>query len=256
MFRKIFVNTILLLLVSSAISANNDGIDTLYDMAGIEGVLLISSLSGSVEYQHNAKKVTWANIPASTFKIPNTLIALQEGIIKNQAEIIKWDGVSREYEPWNSDQTLATAFSLSCVWCYQRFAVKIGKSTYQKYLNIFDYGNRKVGDDISTFWLEGDLRVSPRQQINFLRKVYLEELPIAANHFKTLKEIMLVENTADYKVWAKTGWKGEHGWYVGYVEAAGKVWLFANYIKVKTKSDLALRKQLTIEALKLKGIIK
>ena len=58
------------------------------------------------------------HIPASTFKIPNTLIALEEGVIKDQFEVIKWDGVVRQYAPWNADQTLATAFSRSCVWCY------------------------------------------------------------------------------------------------------------------------------------------
>ena len=230
-------------------------IDALYHSAGIDGVLLISSLEGDVEYSHNADKVTSAKIPASTFKIPNTLIALEEEVIKDQFEIIKWDGVNRTYAPWNSDQTLATAFARSCVWCYQHFAAKIGNGKYQHYLDEFDYGNKITGKDVTTFWLEGDLRISPRQQIVFLRKVYVEDLPIKSRNFKILKEIMLAEETPDYKIWAKTGWQDEHGWYVGYVETHDDVWFFANYIKVREKADLVFRKQLTLEALKLKGII-
>lgn len=230
-------------------------IDDLYHSAGIEGALLISSLDGSVEYQHNADKVVWANIPASTFKIPNTLIALEEEVIKDQFEVIKWDGIKRAYAPWNSNQTLATAFARSCVWCYQHFAAKIGDEKYQQYLNEFDYGNKKTGSDVTTFWLEGDLRVSPRQQIDFLRKVYFEALPVKQRNLKILKEIMIAEDTPDYKIWAKTGWQGEHGWYVGYVESAGKVWFFANYIKVRDKADLLFRRELTIKVLKHKGII-
>ncbi len=83
------------------VSFSLNEIDELYHSSGIEGVLLISSLDGDVEYQHNADKVTWTNIPASTFKIPNTLMALEEEVIKDQFEIIKWDGVNRAYVPWN-----------------------------------------------------------------------------------------------------------------------------------------------------------
>ena len=229
--------------------------DDLYHSAGIDGVLLISSLDGEIEYSHNVDKMTSANIPASTFKIPNTLIALEEGVIKDQFETIKWDGVNRAYEPWNSDQTLVTAFARSCVWCYQHFAAKIGNVKYLHDLDEFDYGNKKTGNDVTTFWLEGDLRISPRQQIAFLRKVYFEDLPIKSRNFKILKEIMLTEAAPDYKIWAKTGWQGEYGWYVGYVETHANVWFFANYIKVRDKADLVFRKQLTLEALQRKGII-
>ena len=183
------------------------------------------------------------------------MIALEEGVIKDQFEIIKWDGVDRKYAAWNADQTLASAFARSCVWCYQRFANEIGDLRYKQYLDAFDYANKKTGMDVATFWLEGDLRVSPSDQINFLRKVYFEQLPIKHSNIKILKEIMLVEQTPAYKLRAKTGWKGQNGWYVGYVEVGDEVWFFANYLVIKDQSDLALRKKIAIDALKLKGII-
>lgn len=255
MIKKTLFSTILLLVFPLSLFANENTISNLYTAAGIEGTLLIQSLDKNTEYKHNSSRIDQAYIPASTFKIPNTLIALEEGVIKSPLEIIKWDGIKREYPPWNEDQTLATAFARSCVWCYQKFAIKIGNLKYKKYLHEFNYGNSKTGKNITSFWLDGDLRVSAREQINFLRKVYLEKLPIKHKNIKILKDIMLSESTSSYKLWAKTGWKGQHGWFVGYIETDNKIWFFANHIKINSQSDLAFRKKLTIASLKLKGII-
>lgn len=251
---KALLTNFFILLISSPLFANEEGISDLYTAEGIEGTLLIQSLDGRTEFIHNYEKVDQAYIPASTFKIANTLIALEEGVI-NQFETISWDGIKRSYAPWNEDQTLATAFSLSCVWCYQTFATEIGEVKYKQYLSSFNYGNGKTGEDVRTFWLEGDLRISVRDQVNFLRKVYAEELPIKQENIEILKDIMLSEETADYKIWVKTGWQGLHGWYVGYIEVGNEVWFFANYIEIKTPADLIFRGQLVIDSLKLQGII-
>jgi len=254
MIKRVFLCSVFLLF-SSALLAKDSDIEQLFKADGVEGALLIESLNGDVQYTNDSAKAALAHIPASTFKIPNTLIALEEGIINDQFEIIKWDGVERQYAPWNENQTLATAFARSCVWCYQRFAKQVGDSRYKQYLDVFDYANKKTGRDVTTFWLEGDLRVSPREQINFLRKVYLEQLPVKKRNFKILKEIMLVEETLTYKLRAKTGWKGENGWYVGYVEAGDEVWFFAHHMIINDQVDLPLRRKLVVDALKLKSII-
>jgi len=255
MINRILLCLVFLSLLPASLLANDSDIGKLYMAEGVEGTLLIESLNGDVQYTNNSAKVALAHIPASTFKIPNTLIALEEGAIKDPFETIKWDGVERRYAPWNTDQTLATAFARSCVWCYQRFAKQVGDARYQQYLEAFGYGNKKTGSDVTSFWLEGDLRVSPRDQIDFLRKVYLEQLPVKPLYIKILKEIMLVDQTPAYTLRAKTGWKGVDGWYVGYVEAGDEVWFFAHHMIVNDKADLPLRRRMVIKALKLKGVI-
>ena len=239
---------------STSIYAVDDEIESLYKANNIDGSLLIESADGKQTYQYNVNNKE-GFIPASTFKIPNTLIILEEGLIKDPSEVIAWDGVEREYEPWNKDQTLKTAFQYSCVWCYQRYAKKVGDVKYQEYLKDFDYGNQLTGNEITRFWLDGDLRVSVKDQISFLRKLYAENLPIQKQHISTLKNIMLSESNSQIKIWSKTGWSGKDGWYVGYLVTNEQTWFFANHIEIKQRSDLALRKNLTMDALNVLKIV-
>jgi len=48
-----------------------------------------------------------------------------------------------------------TAFQYSCVWVYQLFAQKVGTEKYRHYVSKLDYGNKQIGDNVTTFWLEG-----------------------------------------------------------------------------------------------------
>ncbi|NOG60384.1 MAG: class D beta-lactamase [Proteobacteria bacterium] len=247
-------------MTSLMVVADDSDISALFDEFKVEGALIIASLDSNIEYVHNDQRAERRYLPASTFKIPNTLITLEERVIKGDKEIIKWDGKERSYEPWNQDHTLATVFSVSCVWCYQEFALKVGNEKYLKYLNELDYGNRKTGKEVTTFWLEGDLAISVREQIDFLRKLYNEELPFSSRNIYLLNKIMLAEETSEYSLWAKTGWatspKQQYGWYVGYIVTNDNVWLFANNIDINSKDELEFRKLLVLKSLKIKNLIR
>ncbi|MES9944543.1 MAG: penicillin-binding transpeptidase domain-containing protein [Candidatus Thiodiazotropha sp.] len=250
-----FLGIFILLAFSINIFADESKIKDIYKSKNITGSIVIESLDGEFSYKYNSDN-NEAFIPASTFKIPNTLIILEEGLIKDQFEVIKWDGVKRAYPPWNQDHTLKSAFQYSCVWCYQRYAAMLSDEKYRSYLKHFNYGNQITGKDITSFWLDGDLRISVNGQISFLRKVYDEDLPIHEKHIKTLKNIMLSENNDHFKVWAKTGWSGKSGWYVGYLIADNSVWLFSNHIEINSRADLKYRKELAMESFKALNILK
>lgn len=234
-------------------------ISKLFLEKGITGTIVISSLDGKTDYVYNDTFSQMRILPASTFKIPNTLIALEEGLIRSDSEVIKWDGIQREFPEWNKDQTLKTAFQYSCVWVYQLFAQKIGTEKYRHYVNTLDYGNKQIGNNVTTFWLEGPFGISAREQVSFLRKLILERLPFPKNNINLLKKIMIMEENADYIIRAKTGWTArvtpQYGWYVGYVENRKSTWIFAANLKIRNQQDLALRKDLTFAALKVKKII-
>ncbi len=245
----LFINLILNIALG-----NDKDLETIFKKTNIHGTLIISSLKNNKEYIYNNSRAITRYIPASTFKIPNTLIALEEGIIKDEYEIIKWDGKKRFYEPWNKDQTLQSAIAISCVWCYQKLAKKIGDKKYLSYLKKLHYGNEKTGLDVSTFWLEGDLKISAVEQIKFLKRLYKNDLPFKQKNIDITKKILTVEKTKEYTLKAKSGWSGKIGWYVGYVETKNDIWFFALNGDI-TKEQLQYRKQIVLEALKIKNII-
>ena len=231
----------------------------LFQERNVVGTIVLSSLDGNTTYLHNLSRAEERFLPASTFKIPNTLIALEEGVIADEKEIIAWDGQDKGWSEWNKDQSLEIAFPRSCVWFYQELAKRVGNERYIKHLQQIHYGNEQTGSDVTTFWLEGDLRISALEQIEFLKKVYAEKLPYTPAHLALLKQLMIVEETSDYVIRAKTGWATrvtpQIGWYVGYVETKGTVWFFATNLEIAKKGDEKFRQDISMEALRVKGIL-
>ena len=251
----LFIIAIIPLFINAYSYADDSELAKLFHSRGLEGTIIIDSLDGKETYVYNETRSEERFSPASTFKILNTLIALEEGAIKNEKEVIKWDGKVRGLDAWNKDQTLETAFPISCVWFYQELARRIGSEKYITHLKKVEYGNQMAGPDLTTFWLKGDLRISTKEQIDFLRRLYEEKIPYEKPNIQILKKIMILEENPRYTIRAKTGTNSQLAWYVGYVETAKKVWFFAMNVAIKKKGDEAFRKEITMEALKLKGII-
>jgi beta-lactamase class D len=183
-------------------------------------------------------------LPASTFKIVNSLIALEEKVIK-PSEILKWDGENKTFKnkviaSWNSNTDIEKAFKNSTIWFYVELSKKIGRKIYKKYLKKINYGNLKLSEKGFDFWNYGDFAVSPNQQINFLLRLYKNELPFSKDNMEYVKKIMIQEKTDNYVLRGKIGWdikKGkEIGWYIGYVEAKSNIYFFATRIISDTKN--------------------
>jgi len=244
----------LLLLCMSLLYAHDSSFKKIFKELDIDGTLIIRSLNSDELYLYNKKRAGTRFSPASTFKIPHTLIALNEKLIKSENDLIQWDGVKREYALWNKDQTLQSAIEVSCVWCYKKFTYQISKDRYKKYLLEFNYGNKTIGEDKSSFWLNNDLKISAYEQIDFLKKLYNYQLPISEKHIDILKKIITIDKTKNYELKAKSGWDGRTGWYVGYVKTAKDVYFFAMNGVIK-KEQLHLRKKIVLQALKSQNII-
>jgi beta-lactamase class D len=196
-----------------------------------------------------------ATVPASTFKIINTLIALEERVIKDENEVLKWDGIQREISPWNEDTDMKNAYKNSTVWFYQELARRIGKERYARYLKKCNYGNGQLTSAIDRFWLDGSLRISPRNQINFLKNLYEEKLPFSKRSYEIVKRIMVQQapEVANYVLRAKTGWGKvealDIGWWVGYVEKKDNVYFFATRVQkpveITNEKFMECRKEIT-----------
>lgn len=225
-----------------------------FQALGVEGAIIIHDLNQGVTYEHNRDRNRQAFLPASTFKILNSLIALETGVISNDVAVLTWDGIERMIPAWNQDLNLRRAFNLSAVWFYQVLARRVGHDRMQQWVSEVGYGNQTIGspDAIDSFWLEGDLRITPQQQIEFLERLHRNELPFSEEVTATVKDIMITERTPDYTLRAKTGWAGlgepdqpQIGWYVGYLERGENVYLFATNIDMRNDADASVRLDLT-----------
>lgn len=180
--------------------------------------------------------------PASTFKIPNSMIALELGVIKDENEVIKWDGEKRWLEAWNADHNLKDAYKNSTVWFYQELARRIGEKNYKTYLKACDYGNQDINGGLTQFWLGSSLKISPKNQLEFLRKLHEEKLPFSKRTYEITKRIMVREQTNDYTLRAKTGLatvnQTDIGWFVGYVEKKDNVYFFALRIQKPENKEM------------------
>lgn len=180
-------------------------------------------------------------IPASTFKIFNSLAALESGAIKDEYEIIQWDSVKRFYDMWNQDLNLSQAIKYSAVWFYQELARRIGEEKMKEYITLNHYGNEDITGGIDLFWLEGGLRISPDEQIEFLKTVYSYKTAFSRRSVDILKKIMIYDQTDDYTLSAKTGWgirfEQQVGWFVGYVEKGDDVYFFVTNVETKEPEE-------------------
>ena len=232
--------------------------------ADVAGTILLYQPDSQVMYSNDFE---WANtgfLPASTFKITNSLIALETGVVEDAASMFYWDGEPRRMESWEADLSLQEAFRRSCVPCYQEVARNIGVDLMREYLDALDYGSMVVdSESIDLFWLEGESRISPVQQVDFLHRLVSREIPVSDHSFDTLLDIMRIEATGEYSLYGKTGWSirdgHNNGWFVGFVEKGGEYWFFATNVDPKESFNMDLfpkiRGEITRQALADMGIL-
>lgn len=195
-------------------------------------------------------------LPASTFKIPNSIIALETGVVADpDKDVFKWDGVTRSIEAWNKDHTLRSAIAASAVPVYQEIARRIGPERMQKFVDLFDYGNRDIGGGIDQFWLTGNLRIDPIQQIDFVDRLRRGVLPVSARSQELVRGILPATKVGDAIIRAKSGLLGAEqgkpslGWMVGWAEKGSQQTVFAMNMDCKTPEHIAARMAVTQQCL-------
>lgn len=169
--------------------------------------------------------------PYSTFKIPNSMIALETGVITKDDSYKKWDGTIYSREELNRDHDLASAIENSVVWYYKELANDIGEENMKKYLKIMSYGNQDISGGLDQFWLGSSLKITPIQQIEFLIKFYNNEFNFSEETINTVKTI-IKQKDLDFDIYGKSGSSGEGmSWFVGYVVKDNKPYFFTTYLE-------------------------
>jgi beta-lactamase class D len=200
-------------------------------------------------------------IPASTFKIANTIIGLETGIVSDADSPLPWDGKEYANAAWNRDHTLRSAVQVSCLPCFQGIARKVGEARMQDWVNRLDYGNHDTSGPVDFFWLGGQLRITPFQQIGFLRRMDGGKLPIQEHTLDVVRDVITLDVTPEYVLRGKTGsaappeQPNEVYWFVGFVELGERRVFFATVLdgRAPDVDALVVRRRVTERVLRELG---
>ena len=246
----------ILLVMILLVSLTSCSLNNVVEDESLEKYFKENNLTGSFGMFNNALgKFTIYNssryrdslyLPASTFKIVNSVIALHTGVATDEKMIIPWDKVVRPVAAWNQDLTMIDAFKASAVPWFQELARRIGKDTMQYWLDSMGYGRQFkkpviTAENIDTFWLDNSVKVSADEQLGLVKKLYFDQLPFQKRAQRLVREMMLQENNSNYKLSYKTGWgttESGHalGWIIGWIEENNHVYLFVLNVESPDKN--------------------
>lgn len=195
------------------------------------GCFIVRDHTHDALYYFNKEQCLSRFLPASTFKIFNSLVSLETAVAADDQLLIKWDSVVRRSE-WNKDMNMREAFKTSCVPYYQELARRVGKEKFQFYLDTTRYGNKNCGGAVDMFWLNDSLQISADEQVGFIKRLYFDELPFSERSQRIVRSLMLWEDKPEYKLYYKTGTgmmkDSTIYWVVGYAEKIEHVKEHAN----------------------------
>lgn len=202
----------------------------------VQGCFLLYDFQEGKTIIYNSERCEQGFLPASTFKIVNTLIGLENYIISGEEFVIPWDSVNRQIPAWNRDHNLASAFQHSVVPWYQELARQIGLSKMQSGVEKAKFGKMDIsGENLDLFWLTGKSRITPFEQLDFQKRLIKNELPFQQKNINLVKKIMILEETPNYILRGKTGWavmnEKNIGWLVGYVEVDSKKYAYVTNVE-------------------------
>ncbi|HKP55125.1 MAG TPA: penicillin-binding transpeptidase domain-containing protein [Polyangiales bacterium] len=227
---------------------------------GVSGAVALLDGDAPTALCNDVARCSEALTPASTFKIPNSVIGLETGVIADADFVIPWDGVTRRMTAWNRDHTLRTAIRDSVVPYYQELARRVGPARMREWLERLQYGNAQMGDHVDEFWLKGPLAITPLQQLEFLRKLVRARLPISARTRDIVLHITRLGELDGKPLHGKTGWSDpdgptETGWFVGWIDdAQSPRYVAVAVVRPPRGIDLMpMRREIAEEALRWRG---
>lgn len=237
------------------------------------GCFILLDLKTNELKRNDAERCAKRLPPASTFKVPHALIALETGVVTDPTATRKWDGKKRRISDWNRDHSLESAIRYSALWFFEGTAKQVGRERMKDWVHRFGYGNEDVSGELTGFWLGGPLRISPEEQVRFLARLYRNELPVSERTRETVKRILVQSpDTVTERnkrlagpwpsgavVSGKTGTThtkedGDMSWLVGHVRTPRGEYVFASLVTGEhLEGPVALHA--AVDALQARGVL-
>lgn len=266
--RKVFLALLCVMIINISLitSVNASEILERGDFAkyasGFIGTFIMYDETNDQYIVFNKSQSTKRLSPCSTFKIYNSLIGLETGVLDTEDvyTLYKWDGTQYPFPAWNHDQTLASATRDSVVWYFQKLATNIGTERMQENLDKIGYGNRDISGGLTTFWLRSSLQISAWEQVDLLYKLYSGKLPVSPDNVEVVKRNITLSESNDIRFMGKTGsgfedGKWKLGWFVGCVEKQGRRYYFATNIQAPDGATGGKAREISKVILKNLGVL-
>jgi len=238
----------------------NPQVGDLFRSAGVKGTFVLYDVTAQTYRGHDQARAERRFVPASTFKIPNSLIGLSVGAVKSVDEVLPYKGDPHPFiQAWAKDMGLRDAIALSNVPIYQELARRIGLERMRENVARMGYGNREIGTTVDTFWLTGPLQISAVEQTQFLAKLAQDELPFPQEMQRSVREIVFLEQGANWRLYGKTGWENAPGqgvgWWVGWVQKDERIYAFALNMDMQNAADASKRVAVGKASLQALGLL-
>jgi beta-lactamase class D len=216
-----------------------------FEELGVAGTFILYDTAGDRTTTVNDERAAQRYVPASSFKIANSIIALETGVVKDENEVIPYGGRPQRFKQWEKDMSMREAIAASAIPIYQELARRVGLERYRQWLERLDFGNRQTGAALEAFWLDGPLEISAIEQARFVARLAQGKLDASARSQTITRDIIRLEMKDGAELYGKTGWQfsrtPELGWWVGWVDRGGKISAFALNIDMPTPQDAAKR---------------
>ncbi|MEW2354089.1 class D beta-lactamase [Spirillospora sp. NPDC029432] len=236
-----------------------DDLQDVFRRAGVSGGFALLDVERDQRTVVDRRRAEQRRLPASTFKIPHSLIALETGVVRDENEVIPYGGRPQRLEQWERDMSMRDAIKISNVAVYETLARRIGLQREKQWLDRLAYGDREVGTETRPFWLHGPLEISATEQAAFLARLARGALPASAGHQRTVRDLVKMEERNGYALFGKTGWADgptpDIGWWTGWVERDGHVYSFALTIDIVEDADAGKRIPIARELLTRLGVL-
>lgn len=222
-------------------SANIEYKDLSSHFGTYNGSFVLYDLKNDTWNIHDIKGATKRVSPNSTYKIYNALLGLEAGVITADNSLLKWSGQKYPFEAWNDNHTLDSAMNYSVNWYFQEIDKKLGINIVSEYIQEIGYGNKQINNNLSGYWLESSLKISPVEQVELLTKLYNNDFNFSLKNINVVKNSILISSSDTRKIYGKTGTgridgHDVNGWFIGFVETADNTFVFATNISAENEA--------------------
>lgn len=226
---------------------------------GYEGCFVLYDMNNDAWNIYDMNHATLRTAPNSTYKIYDALFGLEEGIIKPGNSVMAWNGADYPFEAWNADQDLYSAMQASVNWYFEEIDQQLGRTVIQDYIRKIGYGNESVNANLSSYWMQGTLKISPVEQVELLTALHNNQFDFAPENINAIKNSICLFSSEGKSFYGKTGTgrvdgQDVNGWFVGYIETTSNTYFFATNIQAAENATGSKASEISLSILSHIGI--